>query len=795
MVTRLYLPASGTSPLPLLAVNTNWELVNGLVRLPCFTAKQGTLLATTQMTWPATSTQQWCWWQYQSQYLQAAYSWTTTDTVSMVIGKCAETTTSGDTHLAYIVRVVSGDGTVIRGVIGLYHATSTEYPLMAVAATRIHNVRTGGATNFSSQIGDRIIIEIGLHGVTPAAELTQMRIGDPAIADFALTEGLTTDLCPWVELSRTVALGAITQTKTIDSISIIKKLGNDISPPITLGSDSKVKKLGNDNALDSISYIKKLDNNQTINSISYIKKFDNDQLIQNILYVKKLDNDQIIYSDSVILVKTTNTKTIDSITNIKKLDNDQIINNLLYIKKLNNNQLINGISYAKKLDNDTILNSSSYIKKLDNEGVVDSLLYVKKLDNDKDLNSVLFIKKLDNDKSIDSDSYIIVSSQTQETTIQSDNQIKKLGNDKVLGSDSNVKKSDNDKTLDSDSKTKKLDNDQFINSDFYIKKSSIEVVLDSLSYIKKNQSNQDINSLLFIKKLDNDKMIDSDLIITIVITKNGIDSDSIIKKLDDDISIQSDSVISVISPVGTETRVGSGKLGTGRLGSVAYPYFTLSYSYITQETIDSDSQIILGAYAPIISDSYIKISGNDKTITNDCYVKKLGNDKTIQSISYIKSAINIYIDSWSVVDRTPTQHIDSDSYIKHTVIWISGGLCYVKVLDNTVPDIFSNSHILVAYQQDITSYSHIKASPSVNTYSDSYVKQTTQYITCDSVIIPRHFEQRKINSFSIIALSCCASLATDTFNEIIEMEQFKIPITIRVYKHDHKNLTGDFMRD
>jgi len=208
MATTLYLPSSGSPPLASLAVDSNWELTNGLVRLPCKTTKQNTALTPSQRTWPATSTQQWCWYQYQSEQLLGAYSWTTADTVSMVIGKLAETTTSGDTHLAYVVRVVSSDGATIRGVVGLYHATSTEVALMASAATRIHNARTNGATNFSSQIGDRIIIEIGWHGFTPAAELTQMRVGDPsATSDFALTSGLTTDLCPWVRLSQTVTFG------------------------------------------------------------------------------------------------------------------------------------------------------------------------------------------------------------------------------------------------------------------------------------------------------------------------------------------------------------------------------------------------------------------------------------------------------------------------------------------------------------------------------------------------------------------------------------------------------------
>ena len=158
MATTLYLPSSGSPPLASLAVNTNWELTNGLVRLPCFISKQNTSLTTSTRTWPSTSTQQWCWWQFQSEQLMYAYDWTTADTVSMVIGKCAETTTSGDTHLAYVIRVVSEDGTTIRGVIGLYHATSSEYPLIASAATRIHSARTAGATAFSSQAGDRIIV-------------------------------------------------------------------------------------------------------------------------------------------------------------------------------------------------------------------------------------------------------------------------------------------------------------------------------------------------------------------------------------------------------------------------------------------------------------------------------------------------------------------------------------------------------------------------------------------------------------------------------------------------------------
>jgi hypothetical protein len=148
--------------------------------------------------------------------MTAAYDWTTSDTVSMVI-KCAESIPQGDSHLSYVVRVVSGDGATIRGIVGALLATSTEYPTsLATIATRIHNARTDGASNFSSQVGDRIIIEIGHHGVTPDTGATVYHnFGDPsATADYALTAGLTTDLCPWVELSRTVTFAALTTEET-----------------------------------------------------------------------------------------------------------------------------------------------------------------------------------------------------------------------------------------------------------------------------------------------------------------------------------------------------------------------------------------------------------------------------------------------------------------------------------------------------------------------------------------------------------------------------------------------------
>ena len=219
MATRIYLPASGTAPLASLAYDANWEQSANAVRLPCGITKGNTALTNKSGNWPSASTQQWVWCQFQSAPMSAGYSWTTADTISMVI-RCQEVNTSCDSHLAYSVRVVSEDGSTVRGTIGLYHATSTEFGTSAL--TRIHNARTTGSTNFTSYSGDRIIIEIGLHGVTPSTAYSNtIRIGDPsATSDFALTAGLNTDLCPWVELSHDVIFGNARMVGQTDGVAL-----------------------------------------------------------------------------------------------------------------------------------------------------------------------------------------------------------------------------------------------------------------------------------------------------------------------------------------------------------------------------------------------------------------------------------------------------------------------------------------------------------------------------------------------------------------------------------------------
>lgn len=175
------------------------------MRAPLVTVKSNTALTTLSAVFGATSTSQTCYYQGVSDTLDVDQ--TITGTTSVLIGKCAETTTSGDAHLAFCIRVMQGDTSNERGLLFEHHATSTEFALIANAATR----NGGGAktnTSVAALAGDRIVVELGIHGVTPANETMQMRVGDPTgTADFAFTEALTTDLDPWVEFSQNLTFG------------------------------------------------------------------------------------------------------------------------------------------------------------------------------------------------------------------------------------------------------------------------------------------------------------------------------------------------------------------------------------------------------------------------------------------------------------------------------------------------------------------------------------------------------------------------------------------------------------
>lgn len=206
MATRLYLQSSGTAAISSPAIaDGGWERNRSDYFLSTMnTTKQNTALVTKSAVFGATVTSQTRIATFVSDTLST--NQTISGTFSLVIGKCAETSAYGDAHLAYTLRVVDGITGAHKANLATLMGTSKEFPLIASAATRI--VNAAAITSYNASAGDRLVLEVGIHGVTPANEKMQMRFGDPAAtSDFALTAGLTTDLVPWGEISVNLTFG------------------------------------------------------------------------------------------------------------------------------------------------------------------------------------------------------------------------------------------------------------------------------------------------------------------------------------------------------------------------------------------------------------------------------------------------------------------------------------------------------------------------------------------------------------------------------------------------------------
>lgn len=199
--TRIYLPSSGAAPLGTIDPDAAWESqASSFYRAPAVYEKSDTALTDITSEAPNTNNQDMLFAQFVSGTLDSAYEFTAADTVRIIV-RCAEENLSVDAKLAYCVRVVSGDGATVRGTLLALSRGATEFATTPTTRT----VVVADLTPVSAQEGDRIVVEVGAYLDSPATgyDIT-LRHGDAAATDDFAFAALTTDLCPWVEITPAV---------------------------------------------------------------------------------------------------------------------------------------------------------------------------------------------------------------------------------------------------------------------------------------------------------------------------------------------------------------------------------------------------------------------------------------------------------------------------------------------------------------------------------------------------------------------------------------------------------------
>jgi hypothetical protein len=211
MVTRFYLPNGGTAPVAANA-GAGWSNPGGMVSrtFPAVLTKSNTPLADRTNAETGTTVVNFG----QSMHVSTPLAAQTIAGTFSAVQRCFESAAAADIALQAIVRIISGNGATVRATLYAGHTAALGTTVGALGeefgltpgSTRI--IPAGTALTSGTAIdGDRLSVELGVRVYNTVATSYSFtnRLGDPAgVADFALTSGLTTDLCPWVELSQTL---------------------------------------------------------------------------------------------------------------------------------------------------------------------------------------------------------------------------------------------------------------------------------------------------------------------------------------------------------------------------------------------------------------------------------------------------------------------------------------------------------------------------------------------------------------------------------------------------------------
>jgi hypothetical protein len=134
--------------------------------------------------------------------------------------RATESSTSADFRSQMVVKVVSGDGTTLRGTVIDFNASALSNEWPTTSASRAFPVLTTAVTPVDAQAGDRIVVEVGYraHNTSSTSFTGTLRAGHTVGGtDFTATAE-TADNNPWIDISATTRLLPTETSITADAV-------------------------------------------------------------------------------------------------------------------------------------------------------------------------------------------------------------------------------------------------------------------------------------------------------------------------------------------------------------------------------------------------------------------------------------------------------------------------------------------------------------------------------------------------------------------------------------------------
>jgi hypothetical protein len=227
--TKLYFPSTGTPEIT-PAFHAEWEATASAVRRPLSYPKGGSAFATVAAAeTTATNLYDVGLAQFVSAPLAAQ---TISGTLSCVI-RCSQSNLAANMTAQMAIRVVSGDGSTVRGTLISPTTVTTVSTSTQEWATSLRNqyfpsgdVSSATLTSVTCQSGDRLVVEIGYRAInTVTTSYTgTMEFGESAASDLALNQSGTTQGTPWLSFSQKVQFTEAVSSFTTTSASTLAAL-------------------------------------------------------------------------------------------------------------------------------------------------------------------------------------------------------------------------------------------------------------------------------------------------------------------------------------------------------------------------------------------------------------------------------------------------------------------------------------------------------------------------------------------------------------------------------------------
>ena len=204
MATKIYLESTvGDLPPITPAYDAGWTNTTFAARLTSGTVKQSTALWNFRVYDALTSVQHLLIGQWITYPLTTGQTVTGAQAVA-IVARAFEYSTSSNLYFSWVVKIVNSTGGTVRKTLVAKKNDATE--VVAGPLTSRTDSATSVAGNYTTQDGDRLVIEIGLEGDPSGAYIHDgtMNFGSSSASDLAMSDGVTTANNPNLTLADTL---------------------------------------------------------------------------------------------------------------------------------------------------------------------------------------------------------------------------------------------------------------------------------------------------------------------------------------------------------------------------------------------------------------------------------------------------------------------------------------------------------------------------------------------------------------------------------------------------------------